>query len=107
MNRRPGLSLAEVLIAMFVLAIGLLGVLSLFPLGAVRMAQAIKDDRCQNHRLNIDALFHVVWKFETVNSSGVYRQMYSPYYMAGPNPTPTMDDTGDRIDPFTCAMENP
>jgi hypothetical protein len=104
---RPGLSLAEVLIAMFVLALGLLGVLSLFPLGAVRMAQAIKDDRSQNHNLNTAAQFHVIWKLETVSSNGNYRQMYPSYYNPGPNTTPTQSDIGDRIDPLTCAMEDP
>src|SRR5438128_2059695 len=87
---RPGLSLAEVLIAMFVLALGLLGVLSLFPLGAVRMAQAIKDDRSQNHNLNTAANFHVLWKLESVNSAGQYRQMYPSFYgLAGPNTNAT------------------
>src|SRR5262245_52274581 len=107
MNRRPGISLAEVLIAIFVLGLALLGILSLFPLGAVRIAQAIKDDRCQNHNLNTAANFHYIWRFETVNSSGVYRQLYPVYNLAGPNPNATPTDYGDRIDPFTCAQECP
>jgi hypothetical protein len=36
----------EVLIAMFIMAIGMLSLLALFPVGAVSMAQALKDDRC-------------------------------------------------------------
>jgi hypothetical protein len=44
--RRSGTTLIEVLVAIFVTAIGLLGLLALFPLGAVNMAQAIKDSRC-------------------------------------------------------------
>src|SRR5262245_1305356 len=110
MNRRPGISLTEVLIAIFVVALGLLGVLSLFPLGAVRMAQAIKDDRCQCHNLNMAATMHQLWRQETVytdTDTGVprYRQLYPVY--AAPNPQPTMTEFGDRIDAFTCAMENP
>lgn len=42
---RRGATLVEVLVAIFVMAIGLLALLVLFPLGAVKMAQAIKDDR--------------------------------------------------------------
>jgi prepilin-type N-terminal cleavage/methylation domain-containing protein len=45
MNRRPGVTLIEVLVAIFVVALGLLALLTLFPLGALSMAQAIKDDR--------------------------------------------------------------
>jgi hypothetical protein len=42
---RPAATLTEVLVAIFVMGIGLLALLSLFPLGALSMAQAIKDDR--------------------------------------------------------------
>jgi hypothetical protein len=45
MIRRSGTTLVEVLVAIFVMAIGLLAIMSLFPLGALSMAQAIKDDR--------------------------------------------------------------
>jgi hypothetical protein len=46
MKRRPALSMVEVLMAMFIMAIGMMALLALFPLGAVSMAQALKDDRC-------------------------------------------------------------
>jgi hypothetical protein len=46
MTRRPAVTLMEVLIAMFIMAIGMLSLLALFPVGAVSMAQALKDDRC-------------------------------------------------------------
>ncbi len=42
---RQGLSLAEVLIALLILALGMMGILALFPLGAKQMADAIKDER--------------------------------------------------------------
>jgi prepilin-type N-terminal cleavage/methylation domain-containing protein len=45
MNRRRGVTLIEVLVAIFVMAIGLIALLTLFPLGALNMAQAIKDDK--------------------------------------------------------------
>jgi hypothetical protein len=35
----------EVLVAIFMMGVGLLALLTLFPLGALEMAQAIKDDR--------------------------------------------------------------
>jgi type II secretory pathway pseudopilin PulG len=46
MPRRPAATLIEVLVALFVTSIGLLALLALFPLGAMNMAQAIKDSRC-------------------------------------------------------------
>src|SRR5437763_12971326 len=42
---RPAVTLTEVLVAIFVMGIGLLALLVLFPLGALSMAQALKDDR--------------------------------------------------------------
>ena len=43
---RPGLTLMEVLVSIFIMAIGMLALLTLFPLGALRMEQAIRDERC-------------------------------------------------------------
>src|SRR5262249_23155740 len=44
--QRKGVTLVEVLVAIFVMAIGLIALLVLFPLGALRMAQAIQDELC-------------------------------------------------------------
>lgn len=46
MPRRSGATLIEVLVAIFVMGIGLLALLTLFPLGALTMAGAIQSDRC-------------------------------------------------------------
>jgi hypothetical protein len=43
--RRPGITLLEVLSAIFITGIGLLSLLTLFPLGALQMARALQDDR--------------------------------------------------------------
>jgi hypothetical protein len=43
--------------AIFVMAIGLLALLTLFPLGAVQMAQALKDQRTAETNVNATALF--------------------------------------------------
>jgi hypothetical protein len=42
---RGGITLVEVLVAIFIIGVGLLALLTLFPLGALELAQAIKDDR--------------------------------------------------------------
>jgi prepilin-type N-terminal cleavage/methylation domain-containing protein len=55
MRHRPGVTLVEVLVAIFIMGIGMLALLALFPLGAVSMAQALKDDRCASSALNAEA----------------------------------------------------
>ena len=46
MSRRSGLTLVEVLVAIFVMGIGMIALLTLFPIGVLQMAQAIRQDRC-------------------------------------------------------------
>jgi hypothetical protein len=46
MKDRAAITLIEVLVAIFVAAIGTLSLLVLFPLGALNMARALRDDRC-------------------------------------------------------------
>lgn len=61
-RRRPGVTLMEVLIATFILSIGLLAIMALFPIGAVNMARAINQDRSATHGVNSDAVFRYYWK---------------------------------------------
>ena len=44
-TRSAGVTLVEVLVAIFITGVGMLALLTLFPLGALDMARAIKDDR--------------------------------------------------------------
>jgi Tfp pilus assembly protein PilV len=44
-TRQTGATLVEVLVAIFAMAVGLLALLQLFPVGALEMARAINDDR--------------------------------------------------------------
>ncbi len=55
-QQRPGITLVEVLTAIFVMAIGLLALLVLFPLGVLRMSQAIQDDRTMHLATNAEAI---------------------------------------------------
>lgn len=52
MKRRTGMTLVEVLVAIFIMGIGLIALLTLFPIGVLRMAQAIRDDRCASAAMN-------------------------------------------------------
>lgn len=54
-RRRSGVTLVEVLVSIFVMGIGLLALLVLFPLGALNMAQAIRSDRCGHIAQNATA----------------------------------------------------
>jgi len=56
MTGRSGTTLIEVLVAIFVMGIGLIALLVLFPLGALRMAQAIQDEYCARAAANADAV---------------------------------------------------
>ena len=61
-NRRRAVTLVEVLIAIFLMGIGLMAILSLFPLGAAQMAQALKDQRAAEAATNAAAMARVIWK---------------------------------------------
>jgi hypothetical protein len=54
-----GITLVEVLVAIFAQGVGLLALLTLFPLGALEMAQAVKDDRTAAVAANAEALSEV------------------------------------------------
>lgn len=52
---RPGITLVEVLAAIFILGVGALAVLVLFPLGALKMAKSLQYSRCGTIANNADA----------------------------------------------------
>jgi prepilin-type N-terminal cleavage/methylation domain-containing protein len=69
-NRRAGLTLMEVLVTLVILAIGVLAILTLFPLAAVNMARAVKDDRSYHAARSMDGLVRGYWKAEIVETGG-------------------------------------
>jgi hypothetical protein len=73
MIRRSGATLIEVLTAIFVMGIGLLALLALFPLGALSMAQAIKDSRTAHAAHNALALLEA----RTLHRDGSVTGRYS------------------------------
>lgn len=60
--RHPGLTLLEAMIAMGIAAIGMLALLVLFPLGALQMGQALKDERTSQCALQADGLVRTAWR---------------------------------------------
>lgn len=65
---RAGVTLLEVLVAIFVMAIGMLAIFTLFPLGAINMAQALKDDRTRQTADQADAFMRMYWLNNMVNN---------------------------------------
>lgn len=55
-TKRAGITLLEVLVAIFIMGIGMLALLTLFPLGALSMARAVRDDRAATIAANAAAL---------------------------------------------------
>jgi len=64
MNRRAGVTLTEVLVAIFVTGLGLMSLMTLFPLGALNMAQAVKDDRTAAASGNATGYFRAWWRVQ-------------------------------------------
>jgi hypothetical protein len=58
--RRPGITLLEVLSAIFITGIGLLSLLTLFPLGALQMSRALQDERTAMAGANGQAIANAV-----------------------------------------------
>jgi hypothetical protein len=56
MKHRPGITLIEVLVAIFIMGIGMITLLTLFPLGALSIANALKDDRTSQAAANADSV---------------------------------------------------
>lgn len=101
-NQRPGVTLTEVLVALFVMAIGMIALLTLFPLGAMQLSQAIKDDRTAQAGYNADYLMRTYWRqyvVEPVKNGRSEQSLVNPYLAPSiPNP---------NYVPFMTAMENP
>jgi hypothetical protein len=117
MNRRNGITLTEVLVTIFVMAIGLLAVLALFPLAALNMSQAIVDDRVGHCAANAVAIANMHMDFLPVNDWGVTldgaqnvnaqrpQAGTAAYFIQGPGPAPVGNGPSYPIfvDPYGMA----
>jgi prepilin-type N-terminal cleavage/methylation domain-containing protein len=70
MNRRPGVTLMEVLVTIVIAGVGLLAVMTLVPLGAVYTASAVKEDRSHQLATFIDGFMRSYWKAKVVEKMG-------------------------------------
>jgi len=62
MTRRAGMSLTEVLVALFIMALGTIAILTMFPLGAIQMGQALRDDRTAQAATQADSFMRMYWQ---------------------------------------------
>lgn len=65
MRRQPtrsAVTLMEVLVATFILSIGLISVIAMFPVGARNMIESVKNERTAQGAHNADNLLRVSWK---------------------------------------------
>lgn len=82
---RKGMSMAEVLVALFLLALGTIAILTMFPLGMYHMGQALKDDRTSQAANQADAFMRMYWRtnvIENVNAGNTASGNYEPLYLA-------------------------
>lgn len=68
MNRRAGMTTTEVLVALFIMALGVIAILTLFPLGMLNMGQALKDDRVAQSASTADGVMRTYWKTYVVEN---------------------------------------
>lgn len=96
MTRRPGMTMTEVLVAIFVVAIGLAGVMSMVPFGAKQMSDALVADRATSHATTIDGMVRSYWKEKIVED---LKQDNSP--------APTPPEAYIDREPFFVALDTP
>lgn len=110
---RVGATLIEVLVAIFVMAIGMLALLTLFPIGALRMAQAIQEERCRQAGVNASALAnaHQVRtdaQATTAGAQDLYQNPVTPpYAVVLPDAHPDGPSYPIYVDPFLVAAPPP
>jgi len=85
-RRRPGVTLMEVLIAIMILAIGMIAIMALFPIGAVNMARAITQDRATVHGVNSDSMFRYYWAQAWSDRAGGIRASSDEAYLYSQEP---------------------
>lgn len=112
MNRRPGVTLLEVLVSIFIMGIGMIALLTLFPLGALQMAQAIRDSRINDAAAEAAALANAFGVRNDANSSSTSNtvsNVFTNYLSAGwVASAPAADPTGPGypvyVDPYYAIL---
>lgn len=61
----------EVLIAIFILAVGMVSVMAFFPLGALNMVRSVRDQRCSQLATNGNTMLHAWWRESWLANDGL------------------------------------
>lgn len=83
---RPGTTLTEVLVAMFIMAAGMLALFTLFPLGAMQVGQALKDDRTAQAAQITDTYIRSYWRQTVVDPLSQGLEPTDPFVFAMDDP---------------------
>lgn len=103
MPPRKGVTLIEVLAAIFITGVGLLALLTLFPLGAIEMAQAIQDDRTGHIARTADSIARIRWTaqgFDLRTDPRVVNAMDDPAGNTGTTPSGSDPSYPVFVDPI-------
>jgi len=84
-DRRAGSTLTEVLVSLFVMAAGMTALLTLFPLGALKIAQMVKDDRTAQTAGQADATMRMYWAANEVTPTATSNDAFLPFAFGEPN----------------------
>jgi hypothetical protein len=76
----------EVLVTLVILSLGILAILTLFPLAASQMAIAVREDRSAQTAAAGDAYFRAYWKTQIVEKGDAFAAANEPLYAALRNP---------------------
>src|SRR5262245_20616417 len=100
MTRRAGLTTVEILVSIFMLAIGTLAVMSMFPLAAVTMGQSFKTDRTTTSANNADGFLRSYWYTRVVDQpNGGGEPFFDKLDPLQPTGTPGTGTTQARLVP--------
>jgi hypothetical protein len=108
MTRRAGLTTTECLVALFIMALGVMAILTMFPLGMLNMGQALRDDRTAQCAINADGYMRPYWKTFVVenqtdtNLSGVGSAFDPTNSIPGTEPSIPV-----FVDPIGVEAQNP
>jgi type II secretory pathway pseudopilin PulG len=108
MTRRPGVTLLEVLVSIFIMGIGMIALLTLFPLGALSMARAVREGRAGDAAAEAAALANTFGVRNDNNgstSSYTVANIFTNYLTVGPlSGAPPADPAGPGypvyVDPY-------